>query len=148
LKTKLYIAREYEDAIIPSRNHPTDAGHDIYCYETIVVPAKGTAQVKTGIRITCDEGYWWTFKSRSSMGYVKQLEAYSGVMDSHFTNDTTVRMYNKSDKDYTINKGDKFCQVVVIPLPQVELEIIDTVQELEDRFEFGRGSACWGSSGK
>jgi dUTPase len=82
------------------------------------------------------------------MGYVKQLEAYSGVMDSHFTNDTTVRMYNKSDKDYTINKGDKFCQVVVIPLPQVELEIIDTVQELEDRFEFGRGSACWGSSGK
>ena len=145
--TKLYIAKEFNDAMLPTKNYTTDAGFDVYCYEDITIKANSYARVKTGIRITCEEGYWWTIKSRSSMGYMKQIESYGGVMDSHFTNDTTVLVYNRSDKDYTINKGDKFCQVLVIPLPEVELVEINSVQELEDQFAHGRGSKCWGSSG-
>lgn len=148
MKTKLYVAKEFEDAILPTRNHDTDAGYDIYCHEAVIIPAGGFSRVKTGIRITCEEGYWWTIKSRSSMGYVKQIESYGGVMDSHFTNDTTVLVYNKTNKDYTLSKGDKFCQVVVIPLPEVELVELPSVKELEDSFAHGRGNAGWGSSGK
>jgi deoxyuridine 5'-triphosphate nucleotidohydrolase len=148
LETKLYIAKEFPDAIVPTRNHSTDAGFDIYCYEGITVPANGYARVKTGIRITCTEGFWWTPKARSSLGYIKQIEAYSGVMDAGFTNDTTILVYNNSNKDYTINKGDKFCQVVIIPLPKVEIEEVESVEVLEQMFSESRGSKCWGSSGK
>ena len=69
-------------------------------------------------------------------------------MDAGFTNDTTILVYNNSNKDYTINKGDKFCQVVIIPLPKVEIEEVESVEVLEQMFSESRGSKCWGSSGK
>jgi dUTPase len=69
-------------------------------------------------------------------------------MDPHFTNDTTTLVYNHSDTDYYIKKGDKFCQIIIVPLPTVELVEVQSVQELEEAFAHGRGSKCWGSSGK
>lgn len=146
-KCILYTAKEYDDAVIPTRNHDTDAGFDVYCYEDIVISAGGYARIPTGVRIMCGEGYWWTTKSRSSLGYMKQLEVYGGVMDSNFTGDTTILVYNRSDKEHKFTKGDKFAQVVVLPLPDITVREV-SLQDIEDLGKHSRGGKGFGSSGR
>lgn len=145
---KLYVAKEYEDAIVPTQNHDTDAGWDLYAYETITIPAGETALVPIGCRITVDEGYWYSLYPRSSLGFKKTIiPSHQSVFDASYTGNMDVKMFNRGKEDYTINKGDKFCQLVVHKVHPLKLKEL-SVSELEEIHKEGRGNEGWGSSGK
>lgn len=146
--TKLYIAKEHENAVINTRPHEHDAGMDLTATENVTVPAKGFALVPIGLRITCVEGYWYSIYPRSSLAFKRSVTPMPGsVFDSHFTGNMDIKMLNLSDTDYTINKGDRFAQIVLHKVN--EFQVIETsVNELEEMFSDKRGDCKWGSSGK
>lgn len=126
---------------VPTRAHSTDAGLDIYARESKVVPAHGSEKFDTGVHIELPTGTMGEIKSKSGLN-VNHGIISDGVVDVNYTGSIVIKLYNLSDEDYTVNKGDKISQLVVVPILTPELDVVD---KLEVK---GRGNNGFGSTGK
>ena len=129
------------NAKMPSRAHPTDAGLDIYSMETVIVPAKESVTLDTGVHIELPVGTVGMLKSKSGLN-VKHGIVSEGVIDVGYTGSIRVKLYNHSGYDYKVNAGDKISQLVIMPILTPELELVDELEDTE------RGANGFGSSGK
>ena len=80
-------------------------------------------------------------KSKSGLN-VKHGIVSEGVIDEGYRGAIAVKLYNHSDKPYSVRRGDKITQLVVMPCFNVEIEITDTLSSGE------RGECGFGSSGR
>ena len=136
-------------AIIPTRGHSVDAGLDVYSRETKVIPARGSAIFDTGLHIELPtikfgEQTFYTvgmLKSKSGLNVNHGLLS-EGVVDYGYTGSIVVKLYNNSDVDYQVFKGQKISQLVILPV--VIPDKLEIVQDLE---ETDRGSNGFGSTG-
>jgi dUTP pyrophosphatase len=126
---------------MPTRAHSTDAGLDIYANETQIVLPRDSAIFDTGVHIEIPHGYVGMLKSKSGLNVLHGITS-EGVIDCGYTGSIRVKLYNNSDKKYTVHKGDKISQLVVMP---VLLESLQVVNELG---ETDRGENGFGSSGR
>ena len=128
-------------AIMPTRAHATDAGYDLYAREQQIVPAQESACFDIGVHIAIPAGSVGFLKSKSGLN-VKHGITSEGVIDAGYTGSIVVKLYNNSGFDYTVHKGDKISQIVLLPIFTPELEQVDKLEETE------RGAGGFGSSGK
>lgn len=127
-------------AYMPERAYEFDAGYDIRSCEDQIVPAKESATFNTGVHVEIPTGYVGFLKSKSGLN-VKHGITSEGVIDAGFRGSIVVKLYNNSGFDYTVHKGDKMSQLVILPIITPELELVDELGETE------RGSKGFGSSG-
>jgi dUTP pyrophosphatase len=152
-----------EGAIMPVKAHETDAGFDIFARYTFIVPecshhllvrdlgfayppkaetSVGYAVHDTGVHIEIPQGYVGFLKSKSGLNVNHSITS-EGVIDSGYTGSIVVKLYNHSSVPYTIEKGDKISQLVILPISDVnELTLVDTLNETD------RGDNGFGSTGK
>ena len=130
-----------EGAKMPTKAHEADAGFDIYTPERIVVRAKDSAIIDTGVHIQIPEGYVGFLKSKSGLN-VKSGITGEGVIDAGYTGTIVAKLYNNSEKMVIFEEGQKIIQIVFLPIPEIELEQVDSFEETE------RGDNGFGSSGK
>lgn len=130
-----------KDAYKPTRAHETDAGLDIYARETQIVPAKESAKFDTGVHVEIPKGYAGFLKSKSGLNVNHGITS-EGVIDCGFNGSIVVKLFNHSGYDYTVNKGDKISQLVILPILTPELEFVDSLPETE------RGANGFGSTGR
>ena len=132
-----------EGAFMPTKAHKTDAGFDLKCSKKVVVPARGSAIIDTGVHVELPPASVGMLKSKSGLN-VKHGITSEGVIDEGYTGAIVVKLYNNSDTDYTFEPGDKISQLVVLPVFKVN--IIQT--DLENFTDTERGAQGFGSSGK
>lgn len=130
-----------KNAFMPTRAFPTDAGLDLYATETKVVPARGSAVFATGVHIELPKGTAGMVKSKSGLNVKHDLTS-EGVVDVGYVGSICVKLYNHGDKDYTVSRGDKISQLVIVPILTPTLELVDSLGETE------RGTGGFGSTGK
>lgn len=131
-----------EWARMPERAHETDAGLDIFSRETKIVPARGSETFDTGVHIEIPRGYVGFLKSKSGLN-VKHGITSEGVIDCGYTGSIVVKLYNNSDKDYTVNECDKISQLVIMPIAHgFDLELVTEFEETD------RGNGGFGSTGR
>ena len=130
-----------EGAKLPTKAHIEDGGFDVYSRCTKCVPSNGTAEFDTGVHIQIPVGMVGFLKSKSGLNVKHNIQS-EGVIDSGYTGSIIVKLYNHSNKDYIVNKGDKITQLVLLPIPQITLELVDNLAETE------RGDNGFGSSGR
>ena len=130
-----------EGATMPTRAHETDAGLDLYAMEMQVVPAKGSAVFDTGVHIELPKGTVGMLKSKSGLN-VKHGLTSEGVIDVGNIGSICVKLYNHSEYPYTVCKGDKISQLVIMPILTPTIEVVDSLEETE------RGDNGFGSSGR
>lgn len=128
-------------AFLPTRAHETDAGLDLYAMETQVVPAHGSTVFNTGVHVELPPCTVGMVKSKSGLN-VKHGLTSEGVIDAGYTGSIVVKIYNHSDYDYTVNRGDKISQLVIMPILTPVLELVTELGETE------RGNNGFGSTGK
>lgn len=147
---KIQFYKETPNAVIPSKKRSQDAGIDLYATSTVTIKKGQRALVPIGLRIILEDGYYYTFAPRSGMAFKNNIiPSHYNIMDSNYTGNCDVLMHNRSDKDYTIQEGDRFCQLMVHQVPETDMVEIDepTFNKLvEEKSE--RGDAGFGSSGK
>ena len=80
-------------------------------------------------------------KSKSGLN-VKHSILSEGVIDSGYTGSIVVKLYNHSDTDYIIEKGNKITQIVFLPIPSITLRQVESIEDSD------RGDNGFGSSGK
>ena len=141
-----------ENAKMPEKAHTSDAGYDLFApYDFYVSPTEwipmapgckiGSATIDTGVHMQIPDGYVGMIKSKSGLNVKHGLIA-EGVVDANYTGGIVVKLYNLSNEPYHFKKGDKITQIVVMPIPQVELVGVDKLDETE------RGEGGFGSSGR
>lgn len=130
-----------EWAYIPEKAYDTDAGFDIRTPDDLFVPAHGSAVVDTGVHMVIPRGYCGLLVSKSGLN-MKHCITTTGLVDAEYTGSIKVKIYNDSDTEYWFHDGDKITQIMILPVPDVDIEIVD---ELPNTRRAGNG---FGSSGK
>ena len=128
-------------AFIPVRAHGTDAGADLRSPIDTVVPAMGSRVIDTGVHIQLPHGYVGMLKSKSGLN-VKYGITSEGVIDEGYTGQIMVKLYNHSNYPYTVMRGDKITQLVIVPCEYLQFDLVDDLEDSE------RGDDGFGSTGK
>lgn len=138
----LKFEKTHELAKLPTKNHESDTGYDVYSIEDKVVPARGSAVVGVGLKFAdIPEGYWVKVESRSGLGFKHGITAHPGIIDNGYRGDAGIKLYNLTDTEYQIKAGDRIAQFVVYMNIGMQVEW-GTVQDS------ARGDKGFGSSGK
>lgn len=128
-------------AFIPVRAHGTDAGADLRSPVEKVIPARGSCIIDTGVHIQLPHGYVGMLKSKSGLN-VKHDITSDGVIDDGYTGQIKVKLYNHGDEPYSVERGDKITQLVIVPCEYVQFDLVDYLEDSE------RGCDGFGSTGK
>lgn len=128
-------------AIVPTKNHSADAGYDLYALEGTVLEKHTHKLIKTGISVDIPKGYVGLVWPRSGLAYKSGLDVFAGVIDSGYTGDVGVILYNSQYTDYHVNAGDRIAQIVFQKVEDFELV------EVSDLNDSVRGTGGFGSSG-
>jgi dUTP pyrophosphatase len=137
---EIKIKKLSENAILPTKSHPGDAGWDLYASETVTLKAQTVTKVKTDIATQVGYGIWTQIEGRSGMAS-KGIWPCGGILDSCYRGEIAVMLYNCNKEGYTITKGDKIAQFVV------RSQFHTTISEVSELEETERGDKGFGSSG-
>lgn len=130
-----------EGAYMPTRAHEIDAGLDLYAKENKLVKSKESEIFDTGVHIEIPVNYVGFVMSKSGLN-VKFGITSEGVIDSGYTGSIVVKLYNNSNENYYVKKGDKISQLVIVPILIPNLKRVDYLKEHE------RGNNGFGSTGR
>ncbi len=128
-------------AIMPTRAHATDAGLDLYSPYNQEIPPRSSVVFDTGVHVELPKGTAGLLVSKSGLSTKYSLMS-SGLIDEGYTGSIRVQLYNHSDKWYSVKKGEKISQLVIIPVFTPPLEVVNNLEETE------RGDNGFGSTGK
>jgi len=120
------------------KKHLADAGFDVTASETITIPPKSSALIATGLKVDIPLGYVGLLWSRSGLSVKHSLEVGAGCIDSGYSGEVKVHLYNHGAAVYTVIAGDRIAQLLTF---KVELDCYEgAIIEDETRNENGFGS--------
>lgn len=138
---KIKIKKLSPDAKLPSYAHPGDVGMDMYALETKTVNPGEIVFFNCGFSLEFPAGYGAIVKDKSSTSKAG-IHVLRGVFDAGYRGEYKTHVINLGKTPYTIEKGDKVAQLVIIPVIIPELEVVEELSESE------RGTGEFGSTGK
>ena len=103
-----------------------------------------SALVPSGLAIHLDDtGLAAIVIPRSGLGHKHGivLGKLVGLIDSDYQGEVMVSVWNRSKEPFTINPLDRIAQLVVVPVVQVELNVVESFDESS------RGAGGFGSTG-
>lgn len=131
-----------ESAQMPFKAHRSDAGFDVFADEDCFVFAKDRKTVKTGISLEMPENMAGLVWPRSGLSVKKGIDVLAGVIDSGYRGEIMVCLFNTSDEDVEIKRGDRIAQIVFQEVPNVSLMLRENLETSE------RATSGFGSSGR
>ena len=140
----LKVLKLIENAYLPVRANPTDAGADLISPVDIVVPAKGHVFIGFGIAIELSENTVGLIFARSGLGSNFGITPRNavGVIDCKYRNEIGMMVKNDSDKDHFIFAGERIAQLVILPVFTPEIYEVNELDMTGDR------KGGFGSTGK
>ncbi len=127
--------------------HPgEDLGYDLFALEGVVVEARATVRVRTGIAVEARNprdgaALGLLVWDRSSMA-ARGMATTAGVIDAGYRGEILVVMTNLGDAPVELKAGEKIAQMVPVPV------LTGLVQEVESLEDSTRAEKGFGSSGK
>ena len=135
------IKRLNENAILPEKQHDSDAGYDLHSIEDIILKPNQIYKVKTGIAIQIPNNYGGLVLPRSGLSskYGISLINTPGLIDPGYRGELLIPLINHSSNEYTINKNERVAQLILIDIPEVKIEVTSDL-DASDRDSKGFGS--------
>ncbi|MCE5541718.1 dUTP pyrophosphatase [Staphylococcus pseudintermedius] len=95
---KLQIKLLSDNATLPTRNHSTDAGFDIYAAETVILEPQQKALIATDISVNIPKGYVGLLTSRSGVSSKTHLVIETGKIDAGFQGHMQINIKNDNEE--------------------------------------------------
>ena len=139
----LAFKRIHPEAVLPAYAHESDAGMDIRSVDEVVIPARGRALVPTGLVVLLPPNYEAQVRPRSGLALKSGITVLNtpGTIDAGYRGEIGVILFNTTDTDFAVHKGDRVAQIVIAPVTRVEVIETDSVEETD------RGAGGFGSTG-
>ncbi len=142
---RIYKAPAFKDLPIPEYATPESAGVDLYAaVEMPVVVAPHTWRlISTGIRVALPSGYEAQIRPRSGLAlkYGVTLLNAPGTIDADYRGIVGVILMNHGEDTFTVRRGDRIAQMVVLPVAQIDFEEVTYLRPTK------RGDGGFGSTG-
>lgn len=131
---------------MPAYATPQSAGMDIRANLTKPVVLKPLERklIPTGLYVALPEGYEAQLRPRSGLALKQGITLLNtpGTIDADYRGEIGVIVANLSAEPFTINDGERICQMVIAAYTRVEWEAAETLDETE------RGAGGFGHTGK
>jgi dUTP pyrophosphatase len=137
------VKRLTPDAKLPIKSTEQAAGLDFFASDDFLIEPNKVTMVKTGIAAEIPQGFWGFTRPRSGMGTKFGIAiSSSSTIDSDYRGELMFPFTTHKNESYQIHKGDKIGQMMILPVPVVE------VVEVEELSGTQRGEGGFGSTGK
>lgn len=140
---ELSVVRLRDEATLPARAYAGDAGLDLTTCERVELAPGERAVVPTGIAVAIPKGYAGFVQPRSGLAarYGITIVNAPGLIDSGYRGEIRVVLLNTDGSaTYVAEPGERIAQLVVLPVPGLELVEVDELPRSE------RGVRGFGSS--
>ena len=130
--------------MLPQHAYPGDAGLDLASCESVVLEPGERALVSTGVAVAIPHGYAGYVQPRSGLAVEHGITLVNspGLVDSGYRGELRIVLLNTDRKQpFAIEPGMRIAQLVVLPVPAVELRVVDELPASE-RGERGFGSSA------
>ncbi len=132
---------------LPAYATQGSAGMDLRaCLQAPLQLAPGATElIPTGIAIhIADPGYAAVIVPRSGLGHKHGIVLGNlvGLIDSDYQGQLFVSCWNRGQKDFTVEVGERIAQLVIVPVAQAEFRVVDSFEASQ------RGAGGFGSSGR
>lgn len=141
---QLKYKKLHPDAITPRYATDGAACFDIAAMHDAVVRNADPAIIATGLSFEVPPGHVMLVYSRSGHGFKHgvRLANCVGVIDSDYRGELMVKLTADDRRAMNVYAGDRIAQVMIIPIPSVELV------EADELSETARGGNGLGSTGR
>lgn len=142
---ELPITRLRADAVLPRRAYAGDAGLDLAACEGVTLGPGERAAVPTGLAVAIPDGYAGFVQPRSGLAARHGITIVNtpGLVDAGYRGELEVVLLNTDRREpFTIEPGMRIAQLVVLPVPSVELVEVDELPESAERGVRGFGSSA------
>jgi dUTP pyrophosphatase len=140
---ELPILRLRDDAVVPAHAYAGDAGLDLAACERVELAPGERASVGTGLAVAIPQGHAGFVQPRSGLAAKHGITLVNtpGLVDSGYRGELRVLLLNTDRNEaFIVEPGMRIAQLVVVPVPAVELVEVDELPETE------RGVRGFGSS--
>ena len=140
---ELPIQKLRPDAVVPGRAYSGDAGLDLSSCERVELAPGERALVPTGLAVAIPEGYAGFVQPRSGLAAKHGISIVNtpGLVDSGYRGELLVNLVNTDQRDaFVVEPGMRIAQLVIIPIPDIELVEVEELPESE-RGVRGHGSS-------
>jgi dUTP pyrophosphatase len=140
---ELPIQRLRPDAVVPGRAYSGDAGLDLSSCERVELAPGERALVPTGLAVAIPDGYAGFVQPRSGLATKHGISIVNtpGLVDSGYRGELLVNLVNTDKREsFVVEPGMRIAQLVILPIPELELVEVDELPESE------RGVRGFGSS--
>jgi dUTP pyrophosphatase len=147
LRVRILDARLGAEFPLPAYATAGSAGLDLRaCLDAALVLAPGRAELlPTGLAIHVeDPGLAALILPRSGLGHRHGIVLGNlvGLIDSDYQGQLMVSCWNRGSEPFTVNPGERIAQLIVVPVVQVQLEVV------QDFAASVRGAGGFGHSGR
>lgn len=158
----------HPNAKLPQYAHTSDSGMDVYALEDITIHPGETVLVPTGIKIALPVGFELQVRAKSGRALKTKFRIANaiGTIDQGYRDEIKVIIENIEPpikdltideeghitsilhgSDFTIGKGEKFCQFILAESPKAALYRVDSVADIGENRVNANGESGFGSTG-
>lgn len=130
---------------LPTYQTDGSAGMDVRAdlEAPIVIESLCRRLIPTGLYVAIPQGYELQMRPRSGLALKSGISLVNtpGTIDSDYRGEIGVIIINLSGEPFTVNPGDRICQMVLNRVPQLEWEEVAQLSDTD------RGSGGFGHTG-
>ena len=144
MSLELAFQRLHPEAVVPSSSYAGDAVLDLASVERCEIAPGARRVVATGLAVAIPEGHAGFVQPRSGLAARHGISVVNspGLIDSGYRGEIKVVLLNTDlAEPFPVEVGDRIAQLVIVPVPAVEVLIVDELDETV------RGAGGFGSSG-
>ena len=142
---EIRVRKLHPNAIVPRYMSDHAAGMDLCAAldEPVTLQPGERAIVPTGIAMAIPTGYEGQVRPRSGLAIRQGITMLNspGTIDADYRGEIGVIAINHGDAEVTFNHGDRIAQLIIAPVVQAELHVVDELCET------GRGEGGFGHTG-
>lgn len=147
VQVKILDPRLGTEWAMPSYATVGSAGLDLRACldEPLTIQAGETVLVKTGLAIYIkNPNYAGLILPRSGLGHKHGIVLGNlvGLIDADYQGELMISVWNRSQNDFVLQPAERLAQYVVVPVQQVQFDIVDDFQASE------RGAGGFGHTGQ
>ncbi|HEY9787983.1 MAG TPA: dUTP diphosphatase [Candidatus Obscuribacterales bacterium] len=144
---KLKVKRLPHCRALPSYATPGSAGLDLTAAiaEPLTLEGRQRTKIPTGIIVEIPPGFEGQVRPRSGLADKAGISLTNcvGTIDSDYRGEVQVLVVNHSDQPYIFEPGERVAQLILVPIPRVEVVEVDELAP-----SVHRGAKGFGSSGR
>lgn len=142
IKVKIINSSGYP---LPGYETFSSAGMDVRAAvkEPVVLGPLERRLIPTGLRVQLPHGYEMQLRPRSGLALKHGITLANspGTVDADYRGEIAVILINISNEPFTVNPGERICQMVIAHYTRIEWEAVERIDETE------RGEGGFGHTG-